>query len=88
VRNVNWLTVDLKILKAVMERIANQGMKAEALQSSTSGQCAAWAVRIVQINPEVAWSQRKETLEKVVLWISSSDACSMDSSGKAVCIAG
>ena len=31
VRDVGWLTVDLKILKAVMEPIANHGMKAEAL---------------------------------------------------------
>jgi hypothetical protein len=38
---------------------------------------------IVQINPEVPWWQQKETLEKVVLWISSSDACSVDGSGKA-----
>jgi hypothetical protein len=39
VRDVSWLTVDLKILKAVMERIANHGMKAEALYVSKLG-CA------------------------------------------------
>jgi hypothetical protein len=43
---------------------------------------------IVQINPEVAWSQRKETLEKIVLWIPSSNACRMDSPGKAVFLVG
>src|ERR1700730_9115603 len=47
------------------------------------GQCG-----IVQINPEVAWSQRKETLEKVVLWISSSNARSVDGSRKAVFLVG
>jgi hypothetical protein len=39
---------------------------------------------IVQINPEVTWFQRKETLEKVVLWISRNNACSVDSPGEAV----
>jgi len=37
VRDVSWLTVDLKILKAVMERIANHGMKVEALYVSKLG---------------------------------------------------
>jgi hypothetical protein len=37
VRDVSWLTVDLKILKAVIERIANHGMKAEALYVSKLG---------------------------------------------------
>jgi len=37
VRDVSWLTVDLKILKAVMERIANDGMKVEALYVSKLG---------------------------------------------------
>ena len=36
-RDVSWLTVDLKIPKAVMERIANHGMKAEALYVSKLG---------------------------------------------------
>src|ERR1700733_3226503 len=65
-----------------------QSLKIPALQSSTSGRCAAWAVRIVQINPEATWSQEKETLEKVVLWISSSNACCVDGSGKAVFLVG
>jgi hypothetical protein len=37
VRDVSSPTVDLKILKAVMERIANHGMKAEALYVSKLG---------------------------------------------------
>jgi hypothetical protein len=55
VRDVSWLTVDLKILKAVMERIVNHGMKAEALYISKLG-FANIIPTAEQKNGETNWS--------------------------------